>query len=124
MNPKYIDQYLILPAEDGTRADTKLAVEYSDKAIVQFLEQGYLLINNDDFQKLIGNSGKPYSIAPDGTLYETPVSDDAEIIDTEQIEQETIETAETVIDLYNQIETLEARITTLEGGVENGQNAL
>ena len=72
MNEKYANQYLIKPAEDGTRADTKLAVEYSDEAIAQFLAQGYVIVSADDFNKLIGNADKPYSIAMDGTLYETP----------------------------------------------------
>ena len=72
MNEKYANQYLILPAEDGSRADTKLAVEYSDEAIAQFLAQGYVLVGSDDFNKLIGNADRPYSIAMDGTLYETP----------------------------------------------------
>ena len=72
MNEKYANQYLILPAEDGSRADTKLAVEYSDEAIAQFLAAGYVIVGSDDFNKLIGNADKPYSIAMDGTLYETP----------------------------------------------------
>ena len=72
MNLKYQKQYLILPADDGSREDTKLAVEYSDEAIQQLLEQGYVLVSEEDFQKLIGNAGKPYSIRKDGSLYETP----------------------------------------------------
>lgn len=72
MNEKYVDTYLILPAEDGSRADTKLAVEYSDEAIAEFLAQGYVLVGSEDFNKLIGNADKAYSIALDGTLYETP----------------------------------------------------
>lgn len=72
MNEKYINHYLILPADDGTRADTKLAVEYSDEAIAQFLAQGYVIVGDEDFQKLVGNADRPYSIAMDGTLYETP----------------------------------------------------
>ena len=71
-NEKYANQYLIKPAEDGTRADTKLAVEYSDEAVDELLKQGYVLVCDADFQKLIGNADKPYSIAMDGTLYETP----------------------------------------------------
>lgn len=71
-NEKYENKYLIKPAEDGTRADTKLAVEYSDEAVAEFLANGYVLVCDEDFQKLIGNADKPYSIAMDGTLYETP----------------------------------------------------
>lgn len=72
MNLKYQDKYLILPAEDGSRADTKLALEYDDKAIQAFLKQGYVIVPEEDFRKLIGNAGKPYSIHKDGSLYETP----------------------------------------------------
>lgn len=72
LNLKYQNQYLILPADDGSRADTKLAVEYDDEAVEAFLKQGYVLVSEDDFQKLIGNAGKPYSIRKDGSLYETP----------------------------------------------------
>lgn len=71
-NEKYVDKYLIKPAEDGTRTDTKLAVEYADEAVDELLKQGYVLVCDADFQKLIGNADKPYSIAMDGTLYETP----------------------------------------------------
>ena len=73
LNLKYQNQYLILPADDGSRADTKLAVEYDDEAVEAFLKQGYALVSEDDFQKLIGNAGKPYSIRKDGSLYETPL---------------------------------------------------
>lgn len=72
MNLEYQNQYLILPAEDGSRADTKLAVEYSDAEIAELLAQGYVIVSADDFNKLIGNADRPYSIAMDGTLYETP----------------------------------------------------
>lgn len=72
LNLEYQNMYLILPADDGSRADTKLAVEQSDEAIQQLLAQGYVLVSEDDFQKLIGNADVPYSIRKDGTLYETP----------------------------------------------------
>lgn len=71
-NEKYVDMYLIKPAADGSREDTKLAVECADSLVEQLLKQGYVLVCDDDFQKLIGNADKPYSIAMDGTLYETP----------------------------------------------------
>lgn len=66
------NKYLIKPNEDGNRKDTKLAVGLSDDTIQELLSDGYFLVNEDDFQKLIGNADKPYSIAMDGTLYETP----------------------------------------------------
>lgn len=71
-NEKYENQYLIKPAADGSREDTQLAVEYSDEAVAEFLANGYVLVGDEDFQKLIGNAGKPYSIAMDGSVYETP----------------------------------------------------
>ncbi|WP_405379556.1 DUF4376 domain-containing protein [Phascolarctobacterium sp.] len=72
MNPNYINKYLIKPAEDGSREDTKLAVEFSDEQIAEFVENGYLVVGDDDFQKLIGNADKEYCIAMDGSLYEKP----------------------------------------------------
>lgn len=64
--------YLILPADDGSRADTKIAVEYSPEQIDELLGQGYVLVNTEDFNKLIGNADKEYLINTDGTLYEKP----------------------------------------------------
>ena len=72
INLKYQNQYLILPADDGSRADTKLAVEYDDEAVEAFLKQGYVLVSEDDFQKLIGNYGIQYCIDKDGSIYEAP----------------------------------------------------
>lgn len=65
-------EYLIKPNKNGEREDTKLAVEFTDEQISEMLKNGYFLVSDDDFQKLIGNADKPYSIAMDGTLYETP----------------------------------------------------
>ena len=79
-NEKYIDKYLIKPAEDGTRADTKLAVEFSDEAVAAHLEQGYVLVCDDDFNKLIGNAGGEYLIADDGSVYPKPAPTDAELL--------------------------------------------
>lgn len=73
MNEKYINKYLIKPADDGSREDTKLAVEYTDNQIEEFKQLGYLVVEDSDFQKLIGNDdGKEYLIAKDGTLSEKP----------------------------------------------------
>lgn len=72
MNEKYINHYLILPADDGTRADTKLAVELSDEDIKKLISTGYILVGNEDFQKLIGNEGVPYGINKDGSLFIMP----------------------------------------------------
>lgn len=79
-NEKYVDKYLIKPAEDGTRADTKLAVEFSDEAVAEHLEQGYILVCDDDFNKLIGNAGGEYLIADDGSVYPKPAPTDAELL--------------------------------------------
>lgn len=72
LNLKYQNQYLILPADDGSREDTKLAVEYSDEEIAGFLVQGYVLVDSDDFNKLIGNYDIQYCIDKDGSIYEAP----------------------------------------------------
>lgn len=72
LNLKYQNQYLILPADDGSREDTKLAVEYSDEEIQAFLEQGYVLVDSDDFNKLMGNYDIQYCIDKDGSIYEAP----------------------------------------------------
>lgn len=71
-NENYNNKYLILPADDGTRADTKLAQEFSDEDIAAMLASGYVILDKPTFSKLIGNTGKAYSIAKDGELYETP----------------------------------------------------
>ena len=72
LNLKYQNQYLILPADDGSREDTKLAVEYTDEEIAEFLVQGYVLVDSDDFNKLIGNYDIQYCIDKDGSIYEAP----------------------------------------------------
>lgn len=64
--------YLIKPDGAGSREDTKLAVEYSKTQVEEYTANGYFLIGDDDFQKLIGNGDVAYSINSDGTLYETP----------------------------------------------------
>lgn len=79
-NEKYENQYLIKPAEDGARADTKLAVEHSDEAVDELLKQGYVLVCDADFQKLIGNAGGEYLIADDGRVYPKPAPTDAELL--------------------------------------------
>lgn len=72
LNIKYQNQYLILPADDGSREDTKLAVEQSDEAIQQLLAQGYVIVGSEDFNKLIGNYDIQYCIDKDGSIYEAP----------------------------------------------------
>lgn len=79
MNDKRINQYLILP-EAGQRKDTKLAVEHSEEQIAELLKQGYVVINQDDFNKLIGNAGGEYLIADDGSVYPKPAPTDAELL--------------------------------------------
>lgn len=79
MNDKRINQYLILP-ENGQRKDTKLAVEHSEEQITELLKQGYVIVNQADFNKLIGNADGEYLIADDGSVYAKPAPTDAELL--------------------------------------------
>lgn len=79
MNDKRVNQYLILPG-NGQRKDTKLAVEYSEEQITEYLKQGYVIVNYDDFNKLIGNGDGEYLIADDGVVYPKPAPTDAELL--------------------------------------------
>lgn len=80
MNLKRQNQYLILPDGNGGRKDTKLAVEYDEEQIAEYLKQGYVIVNHADFNKLIGNADKAYLIADDGTVYEKPAPTDEELL--------------------------------------------
>lgn len=79
MNDKRVNQYLILP-EAGQRKDTKLAVEYDEEQIAEYVANGYVIVNHDDFNKLIGNAGGEYLIADDGSVYPKPAPTDAELL--------------------------------------------
>ena len=79
MNDKRVNQYLILP-ENGQKKDTKLAVEHSEEQITEYLKQGYVIVNHDDFNKLIGNGDGEYLIADDGSVYTKPAPTDAELL--------------------------------------------
>lgn len=79
MNDKRVNQYLILP-ENGNRKNTKLAVEYSEEQIADYLKQGYVIVGNDGFNKLIGNADGEYLIADDGSVYPKPAPTDAELL--------------------------------------------
>ena len=79
MNDKRQNQYLILP-ENGNRKDTKLAVEYDEAQIAEYISQGYVIVGNDDFNKLIGNADGEYLIADDGSVYPKPAPTDAELL--------------------------------------------
>lgn len=81
MNDKRVNQYLILP-DNGQRKDTKLAVEYSEEQITELLKQGYVIVNQDDFNMLIGNSDGEHLIADDGSVYPKPAPTDAELLAT------------------------------------------
>ena len=80
MNDKRINQYLVLP-EAGQRKDTKLAVEYSEEQIAEYVANGYVIVGNDDFNKLIGNADGEYLIADDGSVYPKPAPTDAELLE-------------------------------------------
>ena len=73
MNLERQNQYLILP-KNGQRKDTKLAVEHSEEQITELLKQGYVIVNQADFNKLIGNADGEYLIADDGSVYPKPAS--------------------------------------------------
>lgn len=79
MNDKRVNQYLVLP-ENGQRKDTKLAVEHSEEQIAELLKQGYVIVNHDDFNKLIGNGDGEYLIADNGSVYAKPAPTDAELL--------------------------------------------
>lgn len=79
MNDKRVNQYLILP-EQGQRKDTKLAIEHSEEQIAELLKQGYVIVNHDDFNRLIGNGDGEYLIADDGSVYPKPAPTDAELL--------------------------------------------
>lgn len=79
MNNERINQYIILP-EAGQRKDTKLAVEYSEDQIAEYVANGYVIVGNDDFNKLIGNADGEYLIADDGSVYPKPAPTDAELL--------------------------------------------
>lgn len=79
MNDKRVNQYLILP-EAGQRKDTKLAVEHSEEKIADYLKQGYVIVNQADFNKLIGNGDGEYLIADDGRVYPKPAPTDEELL--------------------------------------------
>ena len=79
MNDKRVNQYLILP-ENGQRKDTKLAVEHSEEQIAELLKRGYVIVNQDDFNKLIGNSDGEYLIADDGVVYPKPAPTGVELL--------------------------------------------
>ena len=79
MNDKRVNQYLILP-EAGQRKDTKLAVEHNEEQIADLLKQGYVIVNQADFNRLIGNAGGEYLIADDGRVYPKPAPTDAELL--------------------------------------------
>lgn len=80
MNDKRVNQYLILP-ENGNRKDTKLAVEYDEAQIAEYVANGYVIVNQADFNKLIGNAGGEYLIADDGSVYPKPAPTDAELLE-------------------------------------------
>lgn len=79
MNDKRVNQYLILP-EAGQRKDTKLAVEYDEEQIAEYVANSYVIVNQADFNKLIGNAGGEYLIADDGRVYPKPAPTDAELL--------------------------------------------
>ena len=80
MNLERQNQYLILPDGNGGRKDTKLAVEYDEEQIAEYVANGYVIVNQADFNKLIGNANGEYLIADDGLVYPKPAPTDAELL--------------------------------------------
>ncbi len=80
MNDKRQNQYLILP-ENGNRKDTKLAVEYDEEQIAEYIANGYVIVNQADFNRLIGNADGEYLIADDSSVYPKPAATDAELLE-------------------------------------------
>ena len=79
MNEQRQNQYLILP-ENGNSKDTKLAVEYGEEQIAEYVANGYVIVNQADFNKLIGNGDGEYLIADDGVVYPKPAPTDVELL--------------------------------------------
>ena len=79
MYDKRVNQYLILPG-NGQRKDTKLAVEYDEEQIAEYVANGYVIVNQADFNKLIGNADGEYLIADDGSVYPKTAPTDAELL--------------------------------------------
>ena len=63
-----------------TTEKAKLAVEYDEAQIADYLKQGYVIVSHDDFNKLIGNDNGEYLIADDGSVYPKPAPVDAELL--------------------------------------------
>lgn len=80
MNLERQNQYLILPDGNGGRKDIKLAVEYDEEQIAEYVANGYVIVNQADFNKLIGNANGEYLIAYDGLVYPKPAPTDAELL--------------------------------------------
>jgi len=55
-------KYLILPAEDGSRADTRIANEYSEEEQQAMISEGYVLVSAEDHSLLCGNGDREYCI--------------------------------------------------------------
>lgn len=72
--------YLIKPDGHGGRLDTRLAVELNEKQQADLISQGYYLIGDDDFNRLIGNAETAYIIDIDGTVKPAPKPNKADVL--------------------------------------------
>lgn len=69
----YTGYHLVKPGEDDERADTKIAIEYTEEEIAQMVADGYYLLDYEDSMKLMGNRGGEYLISHvDGSIYPKP----------------------------------------------------
>lgn len=49
--------------------------------LTEYVANGYVIVNQADFNKLIGNAGGEYLIADDGCVYPKPAPTDAELLE-------------------------------------------
>lgn len=57
MSKNYQGYYLVLPDEKGNRKDTKTAAVMTEAEVKEYQEQGYFLLEKEQFCLLIGNRG-------------------------------------------------------------------
>lgn len=57
MSKNYQGYYLVLPDEKGNRKDTKTAAIMTEVEVKEYQEQGYILLEKEQFCLLIGNRG-------------------------------------------------------------------
>lgn len=80
--------FLIKVNEYDNRLDTHSTALLSDNDIEKYKSDGYFVVNEDDFNKLIGNTDKFYKISHiDGSVYEVEPPKPRELTEEEKQEQ-------------------------------------